>query len=55
MYDDILDPKYDFTFDNKQPTMEEFKVIFCSVCDLYKDCQFNAIEQCIKEYMEDDE
>ena len=53
MYEDILKQNYDLTYDNKAPTAEEFKVIFCSVCELYKDCQFNALEACIQEYIDE--
>lgn len=48
MYEDIiLKEKY-----GKPPTEKEFKVLFCSICELYKNCHFNAIKECIKEFNE---
>jgi hypothetical protein len=53
MYEDIITDKKGPTYNSKNVTVQEFKVLFCTICELYEDCKFNAIEQCMKEYEED--
>ena len=51
MFEDLLKekgPKYS----DKSLSDEEFKVLFCTICSLYKDCKFAALKECIKEWQE---
>ena len=52
MYEDIITDKQGPTYSSKEVTEKEFKVLFCTICDLFKDCKFAALKECIKEFKE---
>lgn len=49
MFEDLIDEP---VYERKGLNENEFKVLFCSICNLYKNCQTAAIQECIKEWQE---
>ena len=52
MFEDIIYREEEPSYNKKDVDEKEFKVLFCSICELYKNCGFAALEECIKEFNE---
>lgn len=49
MYEDIISKHRKCT----EVTEAEFKVLFCTICELYKNCKYDALKECIEEFKEE--
>ncbi len=52
MFEDLIDESDEPVYERKGLNENEFKILFCSICNLYKDCKTDIIKKCIKEYQE---
>lgn len=50
MFEDIIEKEPEPKYCNKDALTEnEFKILYCAICNIAKDCQFAAIIECMKE------